>query len=239
MRLFTRLDVKNNNIIKPINFEGLRKVGKPLPMAKKYYEEGIDEILFMDAVASLYNRKNLFNIIKQATKNIFRPITIGGGIKSLKDVKNCLLSGADKVAINSAFVKNINLLSEMVKIYGSSTIISYIETKKINGNWLVFFNNGKENSGINLLDWIYKVQNFGCGEILLTSIDKDGTLKGCDYELLNLVYKKIKVPLIYSGGCKNIEDVKKFKKKYPQTALSISSLLHYDLEKISDIKKNI
>jgi len=239
MRLFTRLDVKNDSIIKPINFEGLRKVGEPLSLAQKYYREGIDEIIFMDSVASLYKRKNLFNIIKKASKDIFIPITVGGGIKNTKDIKKCLLSGADKVAINSAFVKNISFLQKAVNIYGSSTIVCSIETKKIDNNWFVFFNNGKENSKIKLIDWIIKVQKFGCGEILLTSIDKDGAMSGCDFELLNFSIKSIKVPLIYSGGFNSVEEVKKFKKKFPSESISISSLLHYNLEKISNIKKII
>lgn len=237
MRLFTRLDIKNDTVIKPINFEGLRKVGKPLDMAKKYYKDGIDELIFMDAVASLYNRRNVFNIIKKACENIFIPITVGGGIKNLKEIKKCLLSGADKVAINSAVVKNINFLKEAVTIYGSSTIVSYIETKKITDEWYVFYNNGKENSNIKLKKWINIVQDHGCGEILLTPIDNDGTLNGINFELLNFVYKTIKVPLIYSGGTKDLNDIKKFKKIYPDESISVSSLLHYNFENIQNIKK--
>ena len=207
MRIIGRLDIKNNFVIKGINFEGLRKIGDPLDLAKKYYSQKIDEIIFIDAVASLYERNNLFHIIKKATKEIFCPITLGGGIRSLYDIEESLKSGADKVAINSHAIENPNFIKEAVKNFGSSNIISNIESKKLNENsWEVYKYYGREKTGVDLIDWIKKVQDLGCGEILLTSIDKEGLQQGMDYELLDKVSKLINRPLIFSGGFSKFSD---------------------------------
>ena len=239
MRLIARLDIKNNYVIKGINYEGLRKIGNPNAISKQYYDDGVDEIILIDSVASLYDRSNVFKIAKEVSKNIFIPITIGGGLRNLKDIKKALNSGADKVAINSSIVKRPKFLMEAVKEYGASTIISSIEVKKIKNKFLVYYNNGKENSNIDLFHWLELIQKYGCGEILLSSIDSDGTEKGCNYELLQKVKKYINVPIIYSGGCKDIKDIQRFKKLHFNDALAIGSIVHYKKTNFKLIKKNI
>jgi cyclase len=237
MRLIPRLDIKNNFVIKGINLEGLRKVGEPLDLLEKYYKEGADEICLIDSVASLYGRNNLFSIIENATKNIFIPLTVGGGIRDRKDIELALNSGADKVAINSYATENPNFISEASKNFGSSTIVSYIEAKKNDSSWEVYKYFGREKTGLDIIYWIKKVQDLGCGEILLTSIDYEGLEKGMDYNLLDKIVKILNVPLIFSGGFSGIQDIKKIKKNYKNVSLSMSSVLHYNKIKLKDLRK--
>ena len=173
MRIISRIDIKNEFVIKGINLEGLRKIGDPLDIATNYYKDGIDEIMMMDAVASLYGRNNLFNTVERAVKNIFVPITLGGGIRSLNDIDKALRSGADKVAINSYATENPNFIREAVKKFGSSTITVYIEAKNIgDGKWEAYKNSGRDKTGLEIVDWIQRVQDYNCGELILTSICK-------------------------------------------------------------------
>lgn len=241
MRIIPRIEIKNNSVIKGINFEGLRKIGDPNILGKKYYLDGADELLFMDVVASLYGRNNIFEIIKKITKNIFIPITVGGGIRSVEDIQQALNSGADKVAINSAAVKDPKFIKQAVSFFGSSTIVVSIETRKNRKNiWEVYTHNGRDVTGINLKDWLKKIQQFKCGEILVTSIDNEGTKKGFDIDLLSFLEKeKIQTPLIFCGGCGSIEHIKKIKKNLKKDAIAISSILHYNLSTIKEIKKAI
>ena len=241
MRIIPRIEIKNNFVIKGINFEGLRKIGDPNILGKKYYLDGADELLFMDVVASLYGRNNIFEIIKKITKNIFIPITIGGGIRSVEDIQQALNSGADKVAINSVAVKDPKFIKQAVSFFGSSTIVVSIETRKNRENiWEVYTHNGRDETGINLKDWLKKIQQFKCGEILVTSIDNEGTKKGFDIDLLSFLEKeKIQTPLIFCGGCGSIEHIKKIKKILKKDAIAISSILHYNLSTIKEIKKAI
>ncbi len=240
MRIIARLDIKNNFVIKGVNLEGLRKIGNPIDIALKYYSEGIDELIFIDAVASLYKRNNLYDIIDQAAKNIFVPLTIGGGIRGLKDIERALKSGADRVAINSYATEYPNFIKDAVKNFGSSTITSYIETKEVSENkWEVYKYSGREKTGINTVDWIKKVQDLGCGEILLTSVDYEGTQNGFDLKFLRRVFKLIKVPLVVSGGCGKINHIKELKKNFSDISAAVSSVLHYNKTSIKEIKNNI
>lgn len=237
MRIISRIDVKNEYVIKGINLEGLRKVGDPLQIATNYYEQGIDEIIMIDAVASLYKRNNLFNIIKKSVENIFVPFTLGGGIRSLQDIEKALKSGADKVAINSYATENPNFIREAVRNFGSSTISVYIEAKKIDDQkWEAYKNSGRDKTGLDVVEWIKKIQEFECGEILLTSIDFEGLQQGFDIELIDNVYNDISVPLIVNGGCGNIDDIFKAKKKFENISFAIASAFHYKKISISDIK---
>jgi len=238
MRTIARLDIKNDYVIKGINFEGLRKVGKPVELSSKYYEDGVDELLLLDSVATLYSRGTLFDVIKKITEKIFIPVCVGGGIRSLKDIEMALNSGADKVAINSAIVKNISLLEEARKNFGASNLVVSVEIKKSSNNWEIYVNNGRDKTGKYLKDWINQIQEVGCGEILITSIDSDGTKKGLNLDLLSYI-KSIKttVPLIFSGGIGNLEHVSEFLKIFPDEALAIGSAFHYELIKMKEIKK--
>lgn len=239
MRIFARLDIKNNTVIKGINFEGLRQIGDPIKLAKKYYLDGVDEILLIDAVASLYRRNNLFEIIKEITKEIFCPITLGGGIRSLKDIDKCLKAGADKVALNSFITEKPKFLKEAVKFFGSSTIIANIEAKQTsNSVWEVYKYYGREKTGYEVNEWIKIVQNYGCGEILLTSIDQEGTQNGLDYKLLNYVSKNVFCPLIFSGGFSGFKDLTKII-KYKNLSLSAASIFHYNDVNIREMKNHV
>ncbi|MBD1158875.1 imidazole glycerol phosphate synthase subunit HisF [Pelagibacterales bacterium SAG-MED19] len=238
MRTIARIDIKNENVIKGINLEGLRKVGNPTEIAKKYYSEGIDELLIIDSVASLYGRNNLFNLIKSITNEIFVPITLGGGIRSLKDIENSLNSGVDKVAINSKALEHPNFLKEAVTNFGESTIVVNIEAKKIDDKkWEPYKFCGRERTNLNITNWIKTIQNKGCGEILLTSIDKEGTETGFDIDLINEVYELTDKPLIVSGGCGKINDIQIINQKFPNVSVALASVLHYKTLKISEIKK--
>ena len=240
MRIIPRIDIKNNYVIKGINLEGLRKIGDPKEIIENYSNDEADEILIMDSVASLYGRNNLFSFIKEITNEVFIPITLGGGIKSLKDIESALNSGADKVAINSGAIEDKNFISKASKTFGSSTIISSIEAKKISqGKWEPYINCGREKTGLNLIDWIKKVQDDGCGEILLTSIDREGTEEGFDIDLIKSIYDIIYKPLIVSGGCGSIEDINYIKKNFKDCSVSIASIIHYKKYKIQNIKKKL
>ena len=237
MRTIARIDIKNDFVIKGINLEGLRKIGDPINIVKEYYSKGIDELLIIDSVASLYGRNNLFDLIKNITKDIFVPITLGGGIRSLKDIENSLNSGADKVAVNSIALENPNFLREAVSSFGESTITVNIEAKNITKNkWEPYKFCGREKTDLDINDWINEIQNKGCGEILLTSIDKEGTETGFDIELLESVKKIIKKPLILSGGCGNLEHIKELKEKFENISIAVASVLHYKILAISEIK---
>ena len=239
MRTIARIDIKNNFVIKGINLEGLRKIGDPEKIIKDYYNNTIDELLIIDSVASLYGRNNLFEFIKEITREIFVPITLGGGIRSLEDIENALKSGADKVAINSKALEDPNFLNKAVKNFGESTIIVNIEAKKILPNkWEPYKFCGREKTNINLDDWIKTIQQKGCGEILLTSIDYEGTESGFDIDLINHVYKLIKKPLIISGGCGNLDHILELKEKFQNVSIAIASVLHYKILSIPEIKKN-
>lgn len=232
MRIIARLDIKNSNLIKSINFEGLRVVGDPNFYAKKYYNEGADELIFMDLVASLYNRNSLHEIIKKASKNIFIPLTVGGGVRSIDDALKIFDSGADKIAINTAAVKNPNLISKLANRFGSQAIVISIEAKKKDQKtWEVYIESGREQTGLNVVNWAKKAIDLGCGEILLTSIDQEGTGNGFDESLLYTVTKNVNIPIIASGGFGKLEDLETAFIKSKVDAVAIADAIHY--EKIS------
>ena len=240
MRIIARIDIKNNYVIKGINLEGLRKIGNPKSIIEKYYNQGIDEIIIMDSVASLYGRNNLYNLIKDITKEIFVPITLGGGIKNLRDIEKALNSGADKVSINSAALEDSKLLSESSNRFGASTIVTSIEAKKIENNkWEPYKCCGREKSNKDLIDWIKETQDRGCGEILITSVDHEGTEKGFDIDLIENIKDHIYRPLIVSGGCGSIDDIINIQNNFQDVSVAIASVLHYEKVKISKIKQKL
>ncbi|MGL5257945.1 MAG: imidazole glycerol phosphate synthase subunit HisF, partial [Proteocatella sp.] len=191
IRVIAKLDVKPPYLVKGIQLEGLRKIGNPNDFAKKYYLQGIDEIIYVDIVASLYERNSLSDMIREATKDIFIPITAGGGIRSVNDAYELLRAGADKIAVNTAAVKNPQLIRDLAMEFGSQCVVSYIEAKKTSlNNWEVYYDNGREKTGKSVVEWADQVCDLGAGEILLTSVDKDGTGKGFDVELVEAVASK-------------------------------------------------
>ncbi len=237
MRLIPRLDVKNDNLIKTVCLEGLRKIGNPNEFARKYADQGADELLFMDLVASLYGRNNLFDIINNISKDIFIPITIGGGVRSVSDATKLLENGADKVLLNSATFSNRELISNLANQIGSSSVVLSIEAKKINEDWYAFYNSGRENSKVTVKEWIKEGITKGAGEICITSVDREGTEKGFDLELLKKIkLLNIKKPLIISGGISSKEDIREIKKIIDCSAVSVASVLHYNKKKVNDLR---
>lgn len=236
-RIIARIDIKNEYVIKGIQFDGLRKLGDPNEFAKKYYKQGADEIVFMDAVASLYDRNNLSNIIKKACEEIFIPITVGGGIRTINDIQNCLDSGADKVAINTQAIKDINFIKESSRIFGSQCIVGSIEAKKNKNIWEAYIDNGREKTGKEVLSWVKELQDAGCGEILLTSVDRDGTKKGFDLELCKAISEIVSVPLIISGGAGCLSHIEDLCDHTAFNAVAFGSMLHYNNCSIEEIKK--
>ncbi len=239
VRLIARLDIKGANLIKGIQMEGLRIVGSPNEYAKKYYSQGIDELLYIDSVASLYGRNHLTEIIKFAAKDIFVPMTVGGGIRSINDVNEILRAGADKVAVNTAAVLNPQLIKDISCEFGSQCMVLSVEAKKIDvEEWEVYTNNGRESTKRDVVDWCQEAEQLGAGEILLTSIDMDGTKKGFDLGLIKNVSKKVSVPIIASGGMGKIEHFIQAVLDGGADAVAVASALHYKLIEASDIRKS-
>tara|TARA_B100000767_G_C19769983_1_gene539459 strand:+ start:2838 stop:3605 length:768 start_codon:yes stop_codon:yes gene_type:complete len=238
IRLIPRLDIKGENLIKGVQLEGLRIIGSPNEFARKYYANGADELIYMDSVASLYGRNNLKDLIRKAVKDVFIPITVGGGIRSIEDAFEILRSGADKIAINTAAVKNPLLIKDLVNKFGSQSIVISIEAKKISeNNWEVYVEGGREKTGINVIDWVTKCTEARAGEILITSVDKDGTKEGFDIPLLKKVSEVSNIPIIASGGMGQLEDFSKVVKETDVDAVSMATILHYNIKKIQDIRE--
>jgi len=238
VRIIPRLDVKGPNVVKGIQLEGLRVVGNPAELARRYYEQGADEILYIDIVASLYNRNNLTHIVEETTeKGVFIPITVGGGIRSIEDITKLLRAGADKVAINTAAVKDPLLLKKAAEIFGSSTIVLSVEAKQVApGEWEAYTDNGREVTGLDVVDWVRQAQALGVGEILITSVDREGTKKGFDKDLVEAVTAVATVPVIVSGGAGSIENVKDCVHNKKVDGVAIANLLHYKAHTIDEIK---
>lgn len=228
VRLISRLDIKGANLIKGVHLEGLRKIGDPQEHATKYYQQGADEIIYMDVVASLYGRNNLSEIVENTASNVFIPITVGGGVRSVADARHLLRCGADKVAINTAATQNPFLISEMAEVFGSQCVVLSVEASILeNGKWGVFTDNGRERTIYEVSEWVEKAVLLGAGEILLTSIDKEGTGKGFDLELIRAVASVVNVPIIASGGMGNIDHLVKAIENGAD-AVAMADILHYN-----------
>ncbi len=228
VRIIPRLDIKGPNLVKGIHLEGLRVLGTPKDFSKYYYEGGADELIFQDVVASLYDRNSLKDIISQTSKDIFIPITVGGGIRTIKDIKAILRAGADKVVLNTAAVLNPKIIKEACNIFGSSTITIAIEAiKHSDGKYYAFIDNGRQETGVEVVSWSKQIEAFGAGEILITSVDRDGTGKGYDIDLINIISKSIKIPLITHGGACDNENIKNAIVKGGADAVCLASILHY------------
>jgi cyclase len=238
-RIIAKLDVKGPNLVKGINLEGLRVLGEPSNFAKYYYKNMIDEIIYHDCVASLYERKSFLKLITNTSSNVFIPVSVGGGIKNIKDIEKILNAGADKVFINSAAIKKPKFIKEATKKFGSSNICLSIETiKNQNGEFICLSNYGREISKRKLIDWFSEAQQLGVGEIILTSIASEGMGNGLDTEILELIYDKIEVPFIMHGGAGNESQIYDILKHEKVSGVAISSLLHYSLIREKNFKFN-
>jgi cyclase len=237
LRIIPRLDIKGPNLIKGIRLEGLRVVGDPHEFALRYYADGADEIIFMDIVASLYQRNNLTDIIRRAADQIYIPITVGGGIRSLDDVNTMLRSGADKVAINTAAIARPALIAEISKRYGSQCMVLSVEAKRSGaGKWEAYTDNGREHTGLDVVEWVAHAVALGAGEVMLTSVDQEGTRKGLDIELLKAVNACVSVPVIASGGYSDSQDLKRAA-DVGTSAVAIADALHWKRTTVQDVKQ--
>lgn len=229
VRLIARLDIKGPNLIKGIQLEGLRVLGDPEQFARRYYDAGVDELIYMDIVASLYGRNSLHPIVERAARNIFAPLTVGGGLRSVDDVRDILRVGADKAAINTAAVQRPALITEVARTFGSQCMVLSIEAKQQpGGGWEVYTDNGRERTGLDVVEWAKRGVELGAGEILLTSIDREGTRKGFDCDLVAAVSTAVPVPVIASGGMGAPEHLVDVVAKGRADAVAMADILHYN-----------
>lgn len=230
-RIIARLDVKMQHLIKGMRLEGWRKVGDPEQAAVRYYEQGVDELLYMDVVASLYERNNLANIVESVASKVFIPITVGGGIKTLGAVKELLAVGADKVAINTAATKNPELITQVADTYGSQATVVSIEAKRkrTGDGWECLTDNGRNLTGLDVMEWAEEVAERGAGELLVTSVDQDGTGLGMDLDLISQVASRVNIPVIACGGVSKAQHVvDAFKSSDRLSAVAMARALHVD-----------
>ena len=237
-RLIARLDIKGPNLIKGIHLEGLRVIGSSNEFAMRYYQQGADELIYMDCVASLYGRNSLGDIVQSAAQNVFVPMTVGGGIRSVDDATYLLRCGADKVAVNTAAVANPTLISDIARRFGSQCMVLSIEAKQVgNGRWEAYTDNGRERTGLDVINWIKRGVAMGAGEILLTSVDREGTRKGFDIPLLRAVTQEVAVPVIASGGMGKPEDLIDAVQQGEVDAIAMADILHYNRATVGDIRR--
>ena len=237
VRLIARLDVKSKHLIKGVRLEGLRKVGDPQAFAQRYYEEGIDELIYMDVVASLYGRNNLTDIVARTAEQVFIPITVGGGVRSVEDARTLLRSGADKIAINTAATKQPEILSELADHFGSQCVVLSIEAqKRAVGQWEVYTDNGRERTGLDVVEWAVRSAALGAGEILLTSINQEGTCNGFDVELVHAVSTAVNIPVIASGGMGQPNHFVDVINNGKADAVAMAHVLHYQEISLAEIR---
>jgi cyclase len=236
VRLVARLDIKGPNLIKGIHLEGLRVIGDPAEHARRYYEEGVDEIVYMDVVASLYGRNSLHDIVRRTAHDIFVPLTVGGGVRSVEDVRQLLRAGADKVAVNTAAVERPELLTEIAQTFGSQCLILSIEAKRTRGAWEAYTNNGREKSGRDVVEWARRGAELGAGEIMVTSVDQEGTRKGFDTALVRAVSAAVSLPVIASGGMGTVDHLLEVAAKGQADAVAMADILHYRRSSLPQIR---
>lgn len=238
-RIIPCLDVKEGKVVKGINFVGLKDVGDPVELAKSYYEQGADEIVFLDISATNEGRDTMVEVVKKVAETIFIPFTVGGGIRTLDDITKMLRAGADKISLNSAAVHNPEVIREGANMFGSQCIVVAIDAKarEDKSGWNVYINGGRIDTGMDLLEWTRKVTDLGAGEILLTSMDADGTKQGFDIEMLRAVSSMVKVPVIASGGCGNIEHIDEVFQKDVADAALAASIFHYGEHTVKEVKE--
>ena len=237
-RIIPCLDIKDGRTVKGVNFLELRDAGDPVELAQRYSDEGADELVFLDITATLEKRKTLVELVTRISKQINIPFTVGGGIKTVDEIEELLKAGADKVSLNSSIVKNPDLINDASEAFGAQAIVAAVDAKK-NGSspsWNVYIKGGTEDTGMNALEWMKEVEDRGAGEILLTSMDRDGTKSGFDLELLKLVNSVVKIPVIASGGAGTIQHCIDAVQKADSDAVLAASIFHFKEIEISDLK---
>ncbi|NCB79389.1 MAG: imidazole glycerol phosphate synthase subunit HisF [Bacilli bacterium] len=237
-RIIPCLDVKDGRVVKGVNFVNLTDVGDPVDAAKAYYEAGCDELVFLDITATHEERDTTVDMVRRVAEQVFIPFTVGGGIRLVEDMNKMLKAGADKVSVNSSAVANPQLIADCAEKFGNQCVVVAIDAKKVeDGSWHVFVAGGRKDTGIDLLDWAKKVVSLGAGEILLTSMDKDGTKSGFDIEMLNAVANVVTVPIIASGGAGNSQHILEVFEQTPATGALAASIFHYGEVSIADTKQ--
>lgn len=236
-RIIPCLDVKDGRVVKGVNFSGLSDVSSPVELAKYYFDNGADELVFYDITASSDGRKLFTDILTEVAKTIFIPLTVGGGINTVADFDRVLKCGADKVSVNSGAIKNPNLIYEAAKLYGDQCVVISADVKRVDGQFTVFAKGGRENTGMEAIEWIKRCVDMGAGEVVLNSIDTDGVKKGFDLEMLEAVTNAVNVPVIASGGAGCAEDFVKLFKELPKVDAGLAaSIFHFGEVKIPDLK---
>ena len=241
VRLIARLDVKGENLVKGIQLEGLRKLGDPHEFACRYYEQGIDELLYIDIVASLYGRNNLSEIVRRTCSDVFIPVTVGGGLRSVEDVRHILSMGADKAAINTAAIKDPTLITRVAESFGSQCMVLSIQAKKSRdraGCWEAYYDNGRQHSGLDVVEWAQRGVELGAGEILLTSVDCEGLQQGMDLDLIRAVTSAVNVPVICGGGAGKAADLIAGAQA-GASALAAAAILHYNKTDVPRLKAEL
>ena len=237
VRLIARLDVKGNNLIKGVHLEGLRVIGDPREFARHYYEQGIDEIVYMDIVASLYGRNSMHDIVRRTAHDVFVPITVGGGIRSVDNVRELLRAGADKIAINTAAIKNPEVIREIAHVFGSQCLVLSIEAKRqANGSWEAYTDNGREKTGVDVIEWAQRGALMGAGEIMVTSVDREGTRKGFDIDLVRAISDAVSIPVIASGGMGTVSHLVDVVDVGHADAVAIAGVLHYKHSTVPEVR---
>ncbi|MEX1136896.1 MAG: imidazole glycerol phosphate synthase subunit HisF [Balneolales bacterium] len=236
-RVIPCLDIKNGRTVKGVNFVGLRDAGDPIELAKRYSEEGADEIIFLDITATNEKRRTLIPLVEQIARQINIPFTVGGGIKSEDEISDLLKAGADKVSLNSSIVRDPDLITRAADRFGSQCVVAAVDSKRVNGEWHVFINAGQLDTGKETLDWCREVAERGAGEIMLTSMDRDGTKTGFDNEILSVISSNVPIPLIASGGAGTIEHCIDAVNKGKADAILAASIFHYREIEIEDLKE--
>ena len=233
-RLIPRLAIKGDSVIVTVNLEGLRKIGKPADLAIQYANQDIDELLYLDVVASLYGRNQLESLIEETVESVFVPITVGGGIKTFEEAKRLFSAGADKIACNTGAINHPRLIEEIADRAGSQAIVVSIEAKRVNGGWEAYTENGRQRTGKDAVAWAFEAVKLGAGELLITSIDKEGTKRGCDLDLIRAIAPNVPVPVIAHGGIGKLEDALAVSKL--GACIAMSSALHINVLTINDIR---
>lgn len=239
-RIIPCLDVKNGRVVKGVNFEGLHDVSSPVELGKYYSDNGADELVFYDITASAEGRGLFTDILREVAQNIFIPLTVGGGINTLDDFDRVLKCGADKVSVNSGAIRNPKLVEEAAKKYGDQCVVLSVDVKRVDGVFRVFAKGGRENTGMDALEWIKRCEDMGAGEIVVNSIDTDGVKKGFDLEMLDAVCNLVSVPVIASGGAGCVEDFVTLFQTLPKVDAGLAaSIFHFGEVKIPDLKEEL
>lgn len=240
MRVIAKLDVKPPYVVKPVHFEGLRKVGAPCDLAARYYEQGADEIFYVDIVASLYQREILVDQVAEAAKALLIPFAVGGGVRTVDDFSRLFHHGADKVVINTGAIANPDILDSAAQVFGGQSVVLSIEAKRVSpGKWTCYTDCGRIPSGLDLLEWVREAEARGAGEILLQSVDADGRRRGFDLELIQAVVDAVRIPVVAASGAGTLDQILAVAQQASPSGIAVASMLHYGQATIGQIKQHL